>query len=244
MKKLRLVLTLIVGTAVVGLEFAYYRFFKGRESDTVALVAQDGSRPAATLEVFNAVPEFSLTDQNGTVVSRAGLKGKVWLATFIYTTCPSTCPMLTNRFADWQSVLVALGDVRFVSFSVDPEHDTPEVLKKYAERFKATDRWSFLTGDRGQIARIAKDGFMLAFAPGSETSGGRSSEIAHSTKIALVDRSGVVRRYYEGTGPDERERVLTDVKALLNEPVSMEPRTEKLLDGGSKTPTLSHGKSS
>lgn len=168
------------------------------------------------LAKFNAVPDFTLTDRNGAPVKLGDLKGKVWLADFIYTTCPDSCPMLTNRLADWQKDILAAGDVRLVSFSVDPEHDTPEVLQGYAKRFQASDRWLFLTGDKTQVAKIAHEGFMLGYVPDGPTPGS-SPTISHSTKIALVDKNGVVRAYYDGLGADERAKMLADLRTLLRE---------------------------
>ena len=200
MKRVLLYVTLVIATAAVVLELAALRMSRSRMHPAVP-------------DRYSQVPDFTLTNRNGAPVRLADLKGKVWLASFIYTTCPSTCPMLTHRLAEWQADLLACGDgVRLVSFSVDSAHDTPEVLERYAARFKASDRWLFLTGDKGQISRISREGFLLGFEGDPAAAGG----ITHSTRIALVDRSGTVRRFYDGVGADERAKAVADLKSLLH----------------------------
>ena len=166
---------------------------------------------------YATVPDFQFTDRSGQRVSLKDLKGKVWLANFVYTTCPTTCPMLSNRFSSLQEKALAAAEndsVRMVSFSVDPDHDTPEVLKGYADALKATEKWLFLTGPREQIERVAREGFLVGF----QKVPGVSNDISHSTKIALVDRNGVVRAYYDGVGEnDESPKILDDLQTLLKE---------------------------
>lgn len=210
MKRLLTVTVLVIALVGTAAELLY----RNRTGEP-GLLASGATRPG--LAKFGTVPDFSLTDRSGTPVKLADLKGKVWLADFVYTTCPDSCPMLSNRLADWQKDILAAGDVRLVSFSVDPEHDTPEVLRRYAKRFQASDRWLFLTGDKTQVARIAREGFLLGFENDPRASG-TSPTISHSTKIALVDKSGVVRKYYDGIGADDRVTMLGDVRTLLREP--------------------------
>jgi len=197
-------LTLIFAAFAVVLEIAYCR----------SRQPMNERASGCGLDRIGVVPDFSLVDRTGARVTLADLKGKVWLAAFIYTTCPDSCPMLSNRLAAWQHDALACGDLRIVTFSVDPARDTPEVLQRYAERFHATDRWLFLTGDKKQIARIAREGFLAAYA--SATAPGIGG-ITHSTHIALVDRTGVVRRVYDGLGADQRAEMLRDAKLFLKE---------------------------
>lgn len=213
MRKFLVLATIAFGIAVVVLELYMQSRKEGSTAPPELVVLK--SAPA-TLDRFGTVPGFSLIDRSGATVTLSDLKGKVWLATFVFTTCPDSCPMLSSRLADWQQDILAAGDTRLVSFSVDPEHDTPEVLQGYARRFHATDRWFFLTGDKVQVIRIARKGFLLGFESTPKTSG-TSGGITHSTKIALVDKNGVVRRFYNGIGPDERQKMLADLKTVLNE---------------------------
>jgi len=115
------------------------------------------------LEVYGEVPSFSLVAQTGQVVSREAFQGKAWIANFIFTSCRTTCPRQTATMAQLQRDLASEPDVRLVSITVDPDHDTPEVLTGYAERFHVDPhRWLFLTGEEKAIYTLAQNGFHLA----------------------------------------------------------------------------------
>jgi len=157
------------------------------------------------------VPDFQLTDQDGQSYGSEQLRGKIWIADFIYTTCPGPCPMISSRMSETQKPLRDT-DVELVSFSVDPEHDTPAVLREYAARLNAQpSRWHFLTGDKDAIYRLSRDGFKLAAAENGSTGP------IHSTRVVLVDRNGVIRGYYDATDADGVTRLLADTNHLLRE---------------------------
>lgn len=163
------------------------------------------------LPPLGSVPPFVLTDQNGNAFGSAQLQGKIWIADFIYTTCPGPCPLISSRMSETQKPLRDT-DVKLVSFSVDPAHDTPAVLLGYAGKLNAQPgRWEFLTGDEGTIYRLSRDGFKLA--AGTEDNG----EPVHSTRIVLVDRQSVIRGYYDATDADAVTRLLADVAHLRRE---------------------------
>src|SRR5215510_14587164 len=123
------------------------------------------------LPIYGTVPDFSLIDQDGRPVQRADLQGKVWIASFIFTNCPNECPLMTAAMAQLQSHLAHVADLRLVSISVDPDHDTPVVLSQYAERFNADpSRWFFLTGDKQAIYHLAREGFRLGIVDPAEPS--------------------------------------------------------------------------
>jgi protein SCO1/2 len=167
--------------------------------------------PGNELERYHVLPAFQLTDQNGRQVSLDDLKGKVWLADFVYTTCPGPCPLITAHMAQLQRKLPPGADIRLVSISTDPQGDTPPVLKAYAEKFGATDRWTFLTGPKDQVYDLINHGFLLA------ASAPAGAPILHSTKMALVDRNGTVRAYYDGNEGTADPQILADMQTLLNE---------------------------
>ncbi len=126
---------------------------------------------SARLPIYGAVPDFALTDQTGHPVRRADLEGKTWVASFIFTSCPDECPLMTGEMAQLQSDLAQVPDFRLVSISVDPERDDPTVLSEYADRFHADPkRWLFLTGDRRAIYRLVRDGFRLGIVDPAEPS--------------------------------------------------------------------------
>lgn len=163
------------------------------------------------LPQLGSVPPFSLTDQNGAPFGSQQLQGTIWIADFVYTTCPGPCPMISSRMSETQKPLQNT-NVKLVSFTVDPEHDTPAVLRGYAQRLNAKPgRWKFLTGDKAAIARLSRDGFKLAMGEDEK------SAPIHSTRIILIDRSGVIRGYYDATEADAVTRLLADVAHLRRE---------------------------
>ena len=166
-----------------------------------------------TVSSYGTVPAFQLTNQNGQPFGSAQLAGKIWIADFIYTTCPGPCPMISSRMSELQKPLEK-SDVRLVSFSVDPEKDTPEVLRSYAERLQAEPgRWDFLTGPKSVIYKLSHDGFKLAVSDGSDAQG----IPVHSTRMALVDRHGQIRSYYDATEADAITKLVADTTHLLRE---------------------------
>ena len=168
--------------------------------------------PNAPLITFGQVPEFSLTSEQNQPFSRSDLSGKVWVADFVFTSCAGPCPIMARRMADLQEALSGTNDLRLVSFTVDPERDTPEVLRAYGQRFGAqADRWTFLTGDRRTIYELSIHGFKLGVGedPADE------SLILHSTKFVLVDGQYRIRGYYDGTDAKDVARLITDVRRLL-----------------------------
>ena len=181
-------------------------------------------RGGATLDRFNRVPDFTLTERSGQPFGSAALKGKIWLASFFFTACPGPCLRTNARLQEIQHELDRdkRGDVQIVSFSIAPEMDTPEVLRKYAERFHASaDHWFFLTGDRDKIYSLAGDIFKFTVKKVDDPTD--PNAYIHSTRIALVDRDGMIRGSFDATMPDGNpndevvQQVLTGVGQLLRE---------------------------
>jgi protein SCO1/2 len=187
----------------------------------------------APLPVLAAAPAFSLTDQDGRSVSSEQLRGKVSLIGFIYTNCPDICPMLTQNMRGLQLKLKDAGlletEARLVSITVDPERDTPAVLAQYATDHGAdTATWPFLTGDPETVRNTVVRGFLLPVekevAAGNSHDHSRPSgapvpaaqqayNVGHSGKIALVDKTGQIRAYYDSESLDAA-KVIAAVKAL------------------------------
>jgi protein SCO1/2 len=168
----------------------------------------ESRRLSSRLAVHHQLPDFSLTDQHRAPVALATLRDKIWIADFIFTSCVTICPPMTAEMAALQKEF-ATEDVHFVSFSVDPERDTPEVLSQYAARYGADqDRWSFLTGEKDAIYQLAHKGFNLA-------AGHQGSEILHSTRFVLVDRQGQVHDYYDSRSKAALQQLRRDIKTLL-----------------------------
>ncbi|MBI3317821.1 MAG: SCO family protein [Candidatus Omnitrophica bacterium] len=168
-------------------------------------------RPLPGVAVFHEpVAGFLLTDQTGGPFGSENLRGKVWIADFIFTSCAGTCPGMTERMRLLQGRLP--GEIKLVSISVDPRRDTPEALARYAKAHQADSaRWHFLTGPGEAIQRLAREGFHLGISEG-ET---REEPIIHSVRFALVDRKGALRGLYDASDPPALERLIADARALL-----------------------------
>ena len=169
-------------------------------------------------EVKISVPDFSLKDQDGNIFRFANVRGQVILITFIFTTCPDVCPLLTANFAAIQRALEEkkIKDYQLLSITTDPEHDTAPILKNYASRFKADLKsWSFLTGSRPDLAKIWK-------AFGVNVVKNQSGQIQHTTFTTLVDRQGNRRVDYYGDRWRDTE-VLRDIQWLRGTSLSSSP---------------------
>lgn len=156
--------------------------------------------------VEGQLPAFSLVDSDGQKVSDTDLRGQVWVAAFIFTSCPSTCPLVTAAMAKLQARFAADSiPVKLVSITVDPENDTPAVLAAYAKKHGADpQRWRFLTGDHAAVEALVTGGFRSALGD-REVNAAGMIDIAHTTKLVLVDGQGGLRGYYasDELGVDE-----------------------------------------
>jgi protein SCO1/2 len=172
-------------------------------------------RPLDRLSSYGRVPNFSLVERSGKEVTLARLRGTVWIADFIYTSCQDTCPLETAEMARLQERLKDTPSVKLVSFSVDPERDTPVVLSRYADRFGAdANRWMFLTGPKKQILHLVQEGFRLSGVPAAP-SGPEAREILHSTRFVLVDQHARIRGYYNSLDAQALQRLRIDIAGLL-----------------------------
>jgi protein SCO1 len=170
------------------------------------------------LPVYGTVPDFTLTNQSGRPVTLADLRGRIWVADIIFTTCPGPCAKMTRTMKELQAALPAEND-GLVSLTAHPVFDTPEVLQKYAQRFGAqADNWHFLTGPKKDIYDLAIDGLKLAVAeiPPEERKAVDDLFI-HSTRFVLVDRKGRVRGFFEGDTPESIPKILKAVEQLSRE---------------------------
>lgn len=166
--------------------------------------------------VFGEVPDFHFINRDGRPVQLSDLAGKPWIVDFIFTRCPASCPIMTTRMARLNEDLESV-DFRLVSISVDPERDTPEVLRRYAESFQAPDRWLFLTGDRDAIHHLSREGFKLGIDdnPPPPLPGEQPAEpILHSTRIVLVDGGGRIRGYYNAFSDEDLQKLKRDLRAI------------------------------
>ena len=163
------------------------------------------------LPVLGSVPAFELTNQAGAPYSSKTLDGKVWVANFVFTRCPTICPLFTAKMASIQKKTG--NELNLVSFTVDPEFDTAEKLGEYATKFHATPRWTFLTGERAKIEAVVVKGMMQAMVKGD----GSLMSIGHGSYFVLVDRKQAIRGFYRFSDEGSVVRVLRDAAALTAE---------------------------
>ena len=152
------------------------------------------------LAVSGRVTDFKLTDQDGKKLEAQDLRGEIWVATFIFTHCAGTCPLITQQMKQLDAELNDLPGVKLISFSMDPDNDTPEVLSKYMKA-QGVDmpRWKFLTGPKSEMYRLTRDDFKLVV---DDKQGTPSEPIIHSSKIVLVDAQGFIRGRFDAMGMD------------------------------------------
>lgn len=184
---------------------------------------------------YGRVPDFALIERSGRTVRLADLRGSVWLADFIYTECRDTCPTQSGQLASLQREFAGEPDLRLVSITVDPAHDTPQVLARYADRYGADpERWLFLTGPKAAIYALARDGFKLGVVDPADqhaaagvlrslgprlafATHGSGGLVLHSPRFVLVDRQARIRAYHEPTDPESLARLRENLRALLAE---------------------------
>ena len=173
----------------------------------VLLLAGCSGKPP--LPTYGMVSDFALTDQNGAKFSSAALDNHVWVADFIYTNCPGPCPRMTSQMHQVEQQVNGFEDVRLISFSVDPDRDTPAALTEFAHRFGGpTVQWYFLTGSPATLHLLARDVFKI---------GDLVSVMDHSTKFMLVDKTGHLRGYYSSFDQEGIPALLNDMKRLRKE---------------------------
>lgn len=155
---------------------------------------------------FGVVPDFRLTSQTGQpFLSKEKLDGRVWVANFIFTNCMGPCPRMSGQMKEVRDAVENL-NVRFVSFTVDPERDTPEVLAEYSKRWRANPaQWFFLTGTQRDLHKLSREVFML---------GDIDSKLQHSTRFALIDRKSRIRGFYDTSDKESLPTLISDVKQL------------------------------
>lgn len=194
---------LVVTVFAIAIAFAWTRF------------QESGLR--RSLDVLGRVPDFTLTNQFARPVSLSNLLGQVWVADVIFTRCPISCERMTQRMHALEEDVSARLPVKFVSITADPGFDSPEVLKRYAERHQIDQsRWHFLTGIKRDVYALSVSGLKFAVID-NENKTIPDDLFVHSTQFALVDKRGNIRGYFEGTEDADRKQLLLAVKKLARE---------------------------
>lgn len=182
-------------------------------------VSPFGTTGADTPPIISRLEPFSLLNQEARPVTLDGLRGRVWVADVIFTRCAGPCVQMTQRMRELEATLGPQSPVEFVSFTTDPEFDTPEVLKTYARRFGAdSSRWQFITGPKPELFRVMIDGLKFtALEKKPEDRTDPYDLFIHSTIFIIVDKQGRVRKAIEGLEPDFRSKVFAVVNQLAKE---------------------------
>lgn len=174
------------------------------------LISGCGKAPPPLREL----PDFALTAvtvDGPSPFDRRAMLGRAWVADFVYTRCAGPCPMLTANMAGLQKRLPK--SIGLLSFTVDPDHDSPEVLNSYARDFRAdAQRWFFVTGDKPALIKLFRDGFQIAAVENRDALPGQN--VAHTTKFVLIDASGRIRGYYDGDDHAALDRLVEDASRL------------------------------
>ena len=176
------------------------------------------------LALISKVPSFEFTNQNGELISNSFYNNKVYVVEFFFTTCPTICPKMNENMLKIQNEFYGNLDFGIASISIDPTHDTSEVLKDYANTLGATLKtWNFLTGDKQAIYNLANNGFTLYAGENSEAEGG----FEHSGMFALIDKQGNIRSrldefgnpiaFYDGLDANGVKLIIEDIAILLKE---------------------------
>ncbi len=176
---------------------------------TVLAVVGCSKRSAKDVPVLGQLPEFSLVDQNAEAFDRNTMEGNLWVSAFVFTHCRSTCPRITAHMKGLQSRLSDVPSAHFVSVSVDPRNDTPEVIKAYMTKNELDEsNWRFVTGEEEAIRHVVVDGFRVGLGDADSKAAG-AEDIMHSNSFVLVDDNARVRGYYrannDGIGDLERD---------------------------------------
>lgn len=162
----------------------------------------------------SAIPPFHFTDQHGQPFTRDSVKGRVYVADFIFTRCQTICPKMTDALAQVQAQLKAYQDFRIVSHTLDPNNDSVEVLKRYADEHGAiTGKWFFVTGEHADIYGLSQDAYKSA----AQDLYGIADSIKHSSRLILVNRDGVIVDYFDSENPEEVQQLITEAKGLLKQ---------------------------
>ena len=147
--------------------------------------------------VAKKIPEFSFTDQNGKTITNKDYEGKVFIVEFFFTTCPTICPRMSSNLVQIQNAFTAFDNFGVASFTINPEYDTQEILKAYAEHYGMTNpNWHLMTGKEETIYKLANEGFNLYTAKDGEVEGG----FEHSGNFALIDKNGFIRSRKDTSG--------------------------------------------
>lgn len=181
--------------------------------DNEALPIYGKTKIEGTDTIFHKIPDFKFMNQDSQMVSNENLSNNIYISDFFFMSCPSICPKVKRQMLKIYDQFEDEELVKLVSHTIDPKRDTPEKLKMYANNLEVnTDKWWFLTAEKGEIMDIADEYFVVALEDPDAPGG-----FDHSGKIILVDKDRHVRAFAEGTDPEDVDNFLLDIQKLVNE---------------------------
>ena len=207
---------------VVGVFVAYY-FSKPKEEPLPIINPTDLHEEMVDPELLrigqgHTVGAFSFLDQNGQTITDQTVKGKVYVVEYFFTTCGTICPKMNKQMQRVQKAFSKDSRVKILSFTVDPETDTVEQMKRYATQHVADDQqWHFLTGSKKELYNLARRSFFVLKPAEAENQGDVGSDFIHTNNFVLVDQRMRIRGYYDGTATDEVDKLIRDMNRLLEE---------------------------
>ena len=161
--------------------------------------------------VYHTIPPFKFVNQDSAIVTHETFKGKIYVADFFFTTCPSICPIMKTQMKRVYDEFSSDDDIMILSHTIDPEHDTVALLKDYAERIGVSgNKWHFVTGDMDEIYQIARTGYFVTAVEDNTVPGG----FLHSGAFLLVDKDLRIRGQYDGTKEDQVDKLIKDITRL------------------------------
>ncbi|WP_345952457.1 SCO family protein [Mucilaginibacter sp. PAMB04168] len=171
------------------------------------------NRKTVTDTVYQTIPDFKFVNQYGKEITRKSLDGSIYVADFFFTSCPSICPVMHRNMLNVYNEFKTSGNVKIISHSIDPKHDSVPVLKSYAEKLGITgNNWWFLQGDKEATYKLAGN-YLTAVQEDKNAPGG----FVHAGYFILVDKQKRIRGTYDGTNADEVQKLIGDIKTLQNE---------------------------
>ena len=160
---------------------------------------------------YHKIADFSMTNQNGKTITQDDYADKIYVADFFFTTCQTICPIMTDHMVQIQKATAKDDDVMLLSYSVTPQIDDVAQLKKYAiEKGVNDNKWNLVTGDKKAIYELARKSYLAV----KEDGNGDQYDMIHTENFMLIDKKRQIRGYYDGTQPDDIERLLEDIKVL------------------------------
>lgn len=164
--------------------------------------------------LYHSIPNFAFVDQDSSLITHQTFKNSIYVADFFFTTCPSICPVMKFQMLRVYEKYEGNARVKFLSHSIDPKHDSVAVLKDYANRLGvSSDQWHFVTGDKQEIFDLAQSSYMVSALEDETVPGG----VVHSGAFLLVDQNRRIRGHYDGTSPEQVDKLLHDIDILLEE---------------------------